>query len=71
MRNHNQPIAMRYDVNMSIDHFLNDPEHVKEIEESGCKVVPVDVNRSFVPTDKYDENNLNETEENIRNRFGL
>lgn len=65
------PVMQHRDIYMKSDKYLNDSEHVKEMEDMGCDVVPVDLNNAFVPVDKNNPENLSETEENIGDRFSL
>ncbi len=56
---------------MPSDKYLNNPDHVKEMEDMGCEVDPVDLNGHFVPVKKFDSENLKETEESISEDFSL
>ncbi|MDE2106327.1 MAG: hypothetical protein KGL39_54410 [Patescibacteria group bacterium] len=37
----------------------------------GIEYIPVDVNRAFVPINKFGTNNLDNTQDNIQDRFGM
>ena len=56
---------------MSSDNYLNNPEEVHELEDMGCDVEAVDLNKNFVPTDKFKSDNLEKTNENIKDNFSL
>ena len=60
-----------YTIQMASDKFLNETERVKELEEMGFKVVAEDLQRGFVPTDKFAKDNLENVEDNIQKRFSL
>jgi hypothetical protein len=67
------PVAVghRDPIQMPSDRYFNDPEHVKELEDFGVDVEPVDLNRGFVPTEKYNQGNAKKTEDSIKRRFSL
>ena len=56
---------------MPSDVYLNNPDEVEEMKSYGCEVEPVDLNQGFVPTDKYEKDNAEKTEDSIRRRFSL
>lgn len=58
-------------VQMESDVFLNNPDKVKQYEDFGMTVDPVDFNNGFVPTEKFNKGNLKKVEKNIQDRFGL
>ena len=58
-------------IDMDSQEYMECPEKVEELESFGLKVTPVDLNKGFVPMNKYDSQNLKETGDNIRHRFSL
>lgn len=70
MKTMSLPKIEKRDIYVDSDKYLNDPEHAKDMEEY-CKPIPVDLNKGFVPIDKFGSDNLEKTEENIGDRFSL
>lgn len=64
------PVAYHSEVPMFSDNYLNDEKKVKQMEEY-CDVIPVDMNKGYVPVEKDASDNLEKVEDNIKGRFSL
>jgi len=61
------------DFNEYIAHPKMNEEKMDMMEDMGMDMeecIPVGINKTFMPTDKFDSSNLKKTEYNIRERFG-
>lgn len=53
------------------DRYFNNRKHFRKMKEYGMDVCPVDANGAYVPEDKWDPTNPEETQESLNDRFDL
>lgn len=70
MKNMTMPLMPKMEVPMFSDDYLNNPDKVKERKEY-CDVIPIDMNKGYVPVEKDAADTLKKVEENIKGRFSL
>ena len=57
--------------NEDFNNYIADPAEYKKTEDLlGKDCIPVGINNTFMPTDKYASDNLDKAQYNIRERFG-
>ncbi len=53
------------------EKYMANRDHYDEMDKMGFEVYPVDLNDAYVAVDKHAAKNLEETEENLQERFNL
>lgn len=59
------------DLYVNSDKYFNNQDEFADLEAMGFDVCPIDKDGGFVPKDKNDADNLEESQETIRRRFHL
>lgn len=59
----------KMEIDVPADQVEETKEHFNEMGMKDVEIHGVDLNKAFVPTDKYNPDNLEEAEEHIHKRF--